>query len=182
MRKSQRQLVNRILEATGLGMVALALLVFFVIYRPLGNKIAATERRHSELRQKIRDQQVRVEVLRRFQEALPQTSKSLENFLTERIPPRREAYSITDHLIHKGADAANVKVLAMSFRLDPQRKDPLERLGFEINVQGPYSGLLKFSHALETAKDIILVRDFSIAPGDSGTLNLRLSADLYITP
>jgi Tfp pilus assembly protein PilO len=163
-------------------LVVLDLLVFFAIYRPLGNKVAMAERRHAELRQTIRDQQFRVEVLKKFQEALPQTGKGLEDFMTNRIPPRREAYSITDHLIHEGADAAKVKVMGMSFRLDPEHNGPLQRLGFEINVQGAYSGVLKFAHALETAKDVILVREFFITPGDNGILDLRLGADLYLTP
>lgn len=182
MRKSQRQIVNRIVEATGLGLVALDLVVFFAIYRPMGNRVAMAERHHAELRQTIRDQQVRVEVLKRFQEALPQTGKGLEDFMSNRLPPRREAYSITDHLIHEGADAAKVKVMGMAFHLDPERNGPLKQLGFEINVQGPYSGVMKFWHALETAKDVILVRDFAISPGDNGALDLRLSADLYLTP
>lgn len=182
MQKSRRQIVYRVLEATGLVLIALDFLVFFAIYRPLANNVATAERRHAQLRQTIRDEQVRVDVMKKYLAALPQTGKALDDFMTNRVPPRREAYSITDHLIHKGAEAANVKVVGMVFRLDSDRKDPLERLGFEINVQGPYSGLLKFAHALETANDIILIREFFITPGDAGMLALRLSADLYLTP
>jgi Tfp pilus assembly protein PilO len=64
-----------------------------------------------------------------------------------------------------------------------EHHDPLERLAVEINAQGPYAGLLKFSHALETANEFILVRDFDLTPGgENGSLGLRLSADLYLTP
>jgi Tfp pilus assembly protein PilO len=182
MRKTRRQIINRIAEGIALGAVVLSLVTFFAIYRPLGNEVAAAERHHSGLRQRIRDQQVRVELLKKYQEDLPHAGEGVQEFLANRIPPRREAYSITDHLIHKGADAASVKVTGMIFRLETEHKAPLQRLGFEINVQGPYPGLLKFSHALETASNIVLVRDFTLSPVDNGMLNLRLIADLYLTP
>ena len=80
------------------------------------------------------------------------------------------------------ADAAGVKLTTVAYRLDLEHHDPLERLAVEINAQGPYTGLLKFSHALETANDFMLVREFNFIPGDSGVISLRLGADLYVTP
>ena len=183
MRKSRRQIVNRIIETTGIGLVALDLLVFFAVYRPLGNKIDVEARRHAELRQTIRNQQVRVDVLKKYEAALPQAGKGLEDFTTNRTPSRREAYSTAAHLIHKVADASGVKVSSTAYRLDMEHHDPLERLELDINVQGSYPGLLKFSHALETANDFILVREFTFTPGEeNGALGLRLGADLYLTP
>ena len=182
MRKSRRQIVNRVFEAIGLTLVALDLLVFFVVYQPLGSEIATVERRVEDLRKTIRDQQVRLEVLNKFQKSMPQTGKGLEDFMTSRIPPRREAYSIADHLVHKVGDAANVKVLGMAFHLDPDKTDPLLRLGLEVSVQGTYSALLKFAHALETANTIVLEREVFIAPGTGGILSMRLGADIYLTP
>jgi Tfp pilus assembly protein PilO len=167
---------------TGVGLVALDMLVFFAIYRPLGNKSAGEEQRHAELRRRVRDTQVRVDRLEKFQAALPQTGKELEDFMTDRIPARREAYSTADHLVHKVGDAAGVKILAIAFRLDTEHKDPLERLALDINAQGPYAGLLKFSHALETANEFILVRQFTFAPGEAGALSLRVGADVYLMP
>jgi Tfp pilus assembly protein PilO len=162
--------------------VAVALAVFFAVYRPLGNKIVEAERRHAQLRQTIRDQEVRVEILKKFQTATPLVGKGIEDFMANRIPARREAYSVTDHLIHKVGEASNVKIMGIAFRLDPDRKEPLNRLGLEITAQGNYPSLLKFSHSLETADDIILIREFLLAPGDPGTVNLRLDADVYLTP
>jgi Tfp pilus assembly protein PilO len=164
-------------------LVALDLLVFFAIYRPLGNKTAMEESRYSGLRQTIRDQQLRVDRLDKFQAALPQTGKGLEDFMTHRIPPRREAYSVAAHLVHKEGDAAGVKVLTMSYHLDSEHHDePMERLALDITLQGPYAGLLKFSHGLETANEFLLVRQFFLIPGENGALSLRVSADLFLTP
>jgi Tfp pilus assembly protein PilO len=163
-------------------LVALDLVVLFAIYQPLVNRVAEAQHRRDELWQKTRDQQVRVDLLKKYQTAMPQTGKGLEDFMTNRIPPRREAYSITAHLIHKVADAAHVKILSMSYHLESEHKDPLQRLAIELNVQGQYAGLLKFAHALETANDVILIRDFFIAPGTAGDLSLHLGADIYLTP
>jgi Tfp pilus assembly protein PilO len=162
--------------------VALDLLVFFAIYRPLGDKVDGEARIHTKLRQTVRNLQVRVDLLKRFEAGLPQAGKALEDFTSNRTPARREAYSSAAHLIHRVADASGVKVSTMAYRLDIEHNDPLERLALEINLQGPYAGLMKFSHALETANDFILVREFDFTPGENGALSLRLGADLYLTP
>jgi len=183
VRKSRRQIVSRIFEAVGAGLVALDLVVFFAVYRPLEHRVDGEERRGTELLQTVRNQQVRVDLLKKFEAAFPQAGKGLEDFTTNRTPARREGFSTAAHLIHKVADAAGVKVSSTAYRLDTEHHDPLERLALEINVQGPYTGLLKFSHALETADEFILVREFNFTPGEEhGALGLRLGADLYLTP
>jgi hypothetical protein len=59
----------------------------------------------------------------------------------------------------------------------------MQRLGLVIIVAGPFPGLLKFAHALETASDFIVIRSFNIAAaGDTHDLEMRLTADLYLTP
>ena len=183
MRKSRRQIANRIVEAIGLGVVALDLLVFFAIYRPLGYQVDGEARSHEALRQTVRNQQVRVDLLKKFEAALPQAGKGLHDFTTQRTPSRREAYSTAAHLVHKMADASGVKVSSMVYRLDTGHNDPLERLGVVINLEGSYPNLLKFSHALEIDNDFILLREFMFTPGgENGALGLRLGADLYLTP
>ncbi|MGA3328609.1 MAG: hypothetical protein ABSF45_29520 [Terriglobia bacterium] len=184
MRKSRRQIVNRVIETTGVGLVVLDLLVFFAVYRPLGDKLDVEARRRTELRQTVRNQQLRVDLLKKFEAALPQAGKGLEDFTANRTPSRREAYSTASHLVYKEAEDAGVKVSTLAFRpIERGHSDPMQRLELEMNVQGPYAGLLKFSHALETANNFILVRDFILAPGgDNGALGLRLGADLYLTP
>jgi Tfp pilus assembly protein PilO len=168
---------------TGIGLVALDLLVLFALYRPLGSKIDSVEREHEELRQTVRNQQVRVDILKKYEAALPKAGKGLEDFTTNRTPSRREAYSTAAHLVHKIADASGVKVSSMGYRLDSTHNDPLEKLELSISLQGPYASLVKFSHALETANNFILIREFNFSPmGDDQALGLRLGADLYLTP
>ena len=111
------------------------------------------------------------------------TGKGLGDFTAHRTPGRREAYSSAAHLINKVADASGVQLITTAYRVERNSHDPLEKLGVEINLQGPYAGLLKFSHALETASDFILIREFTMTPGgQNGALGLRLGAELYLTP
>jgi Tfp pilus assembly protein PilO len=172
----------RIFEAAGLGMLVLDLLMYFAVFRPLRKMKASAQQEHSEVRQTLRDQRIRVERLQKFQAALPEAAKRLVDFTTERAPSRRQGYSTAAHLIQKAADSAGVKPPSVGFRIDTTHSDPLQRLGLEINTEGSYKGMLKFVHALETSEDFILVREFSFAPGENGVVNLRLGADLYLTP
>ena len=183
VRKSRRQIINRIIEAVGVGLVALDLVAFFAVYKPLGKRLDEEVSHHEELRQSVRNEQRRVELLQRYQADFPKVGKGLEDFTANRTPSRREAYSTAAHLIHKVADASGVQLMTIVYRPDTTRQNALERLGVEINAQGPYTGLLKFAHALETANDFLLVREFTIAAGGpNGALGLRLGADLYLTP
>ncbi len=183
MRRSRRQIVNRIIEIFGAGLVILALAAFFGVYRPLALRLDTQAHHRAELRQSVRNLQVRVDVLKKYEAALPDVGKTLDDFTSRRIPPRREGYSTADHLLHKIADASGVKLATLGFKLETQHKDPFEHLELEINAQGPYPGLVKFAHTLETADEFMLVRDFQFTPGDNnGPLNLKLGADLYLTP
>ena len=166
-----------------MGLVALDLVAFFAVYEPLGKRLDEEVIRHEELRQSVRNEQRRVDLLQTYQADFPKVGKGLDDFTANRAPSRREAYSTAAHLIHKVAAASGVQLVTIVYRPDTQGKDPLERLGVEIDAQGPYAGLLKFAHALETANDFMLVREFTIAAGGpNGTLGVRLGADLYLTP
>jgi Tfp pilus assembly protein PilO len=184
VKKSRRQIINRIFEIIGIALVLLDLVVFFALYQPLRSKLDAVEREQETLRQSVRNQQVRVDILKKYEAAFPPMGKGLQDLTTNRTPSRREAYSTAAHLVHKIADAAGVKVASIGYILDRTvHNDPLERLELNITLEGPYTGLVKFSHALETANDFILVREFTFTPeGDNQALGLRLGADLYLTP
>ncbi len=184
MKRSRRQIINRVLEDAALGLLVLSAVVYFALYQPLGSKVDAAERQQISLLETVRNQKIRVELLKKYQDALPGSGKGLQDFTTQRTPPRREAYSTAAHLVHKFAEAAGVKVATMGYHLDKtQHSDPLEPLNLAINVQGSYENLIKFSHALETADNFILVRGFTMAPGgDVQPLALHLDADFYLTP
>lgn len=190
MRKSRRQIANRIIETLGVGLVVLDLVVFFAIYRPLGGKLDALVSRDARLREAVRTEERRLDLLQKYEAAFPDTDKELQEFTRNRVPSRREAFSVAAHLIHKVASAAGVNVTTLIYRLDSEHHEPLQRLSLDISLQGPYAGLLKFAHDLETANDFMLIRQFSFTPGGQDAppgagappIALRLMTDLYLNP
>ncbi len=172
----------RTLEATGLGLVVLNAALYFAAYRPLEKRIASGQLRYSELRQAVHVQQVRVARLEKYRAELPQAGEQLMDFTSQHTPSRKRGFSTAAHLLRQLADASGVQPPGIVYRLGASNHDPLERLGLDISVGGPYPGLLKFAHSLETADNLILVREFSFAPGENGALGLHIVADLYLTP
>lgn len=172
----------RIFEAVGLGLVILDLVLYFAVYRPLRILKTFEEQEYTQVRQTVLDQQIRVDRLQKFLAAFPEAGRRLEAFTTDRAPSRREGFSTAAHLVQKVADSAGVKAPTVGFRLDNTSHDPLQRLTIEVTAEGTYKGLVKFAHGLETAENFLLVRDFTFTVGDNGTINLRLGADLYLTP
>ncbi len=180
--KSRRQRTMRIFEATGVGLVALNAVLYFAAYRPLADRVAAAQQYYTQARSRARIQQARVERLEEFQAGLPQASAALQDFKAHRTSPGRQGFSAAVRLLRQAADSAGLQPPSVTFRLDSGNHDPLGRLGLEINTAGSYQGLVKFTHALETANDFLLTREFKLSAPDKGAVNLRLLADFYVTP
>ena len=122
-----------------------------------------------------------MEQLEKFREALPGADKRIAEF-EDYTPSRRRGFSRAAHLIRQVSEDSGVQLNSVAYRLDTTHKEPLERLGLDISVNGSFSNLLKFAHGMETAKDFIVIQQFSFEPGDENSLALRLGADLYLTP
>jgi len=182
MRKSRRQIVIRLLELAALGLVSLDLVLYFAVYKPLRSMVAAEQQQYSEVRAKVREAEARLGRLEKFRDALPGAGQQLADFAHQSVPPRRRGFSTAAHLIHEAATAAGVETPGILYRLDSTRHDPLAKLGLEITTDGSYPGLLKFAHTLETTNDLLLIRGFTMAAAENGSLSLKLAADLYVTP
>ena len=160
----------------------LDVLLYFVMFRPLQARVSSEQQQFVALRQRILEDKARIERLEEFREALPKAGESLASFKRDHAPPRRQGFSRAAKLVRHATEQAGTQLTSVAYKLDNSTSGPLERLGLVINVAGPFAGLLKFAHALETASDFIVIQSFSIAPGGSGALELRLAAELYLTP
>ena len=120
--------------------------------------------------------------LQQYWEALPETGKKLAALEREHTPPRRQAYSLTSELVRRIADQSGAQLIKVGFKLDDKVSGPLQRLGIVIDVDGPFPALLKFAHGLETASDLLVIQSFNLVEGENSPLQLRLAADLYLTP
>ena len=70
----------------------------------------------------------------------------------------------------------------MAFKRNDKATGPVLPLGAAINVEGSFPALLKFAHGLETAKDLLVIRSFSMMEGEDTPQQLHLLVDIYFTP
>ena len=182
MARLRRKTLHRILEIAALGMVALDLVFYLVVARPLAGGVRDQQERFAAARVQVHLIQTRIGQAQDELNALPSTDAAMKKFLENHVPPRQRGYSQAAGLVHKLTEDSNVQLKRVAYRLTVDPKEPLERLGIQVSVEGPFEGLLKFAHSLETTDDLLLVRGVIVQPGDNGGLGLRLLAELYVTP
>lgn len=183
MRKSRQRKVLRTLEIAAIGVAVVDLVLYFALVRPLADAARSERSEFAVTGQRIRNEEARVEFLRTSLATMPATDEEMKQFLSQYVPPRRRAFSRAAGLLQKLAEQSGVQLSSVGYHPpDAALKQPLERLGIQVDVEGPFSKLLAFTHALETGSDLIVLRGFSFEPGDGGVLGLKLAADLYMTP
>ena len=182
MPKNRRKSLVRIVVQAALVLVVLDVMVYFAVSRPVASLETMAWARLSDVRRRAQEAQVRVSHLERFRAKLPTARQQLAAFENDHVPPRRQGFSRVARLLRRLSEQSKVELSGLSYRLDAGGKEPLERLGVELNAEGNFPDLLKFTHALETASDMIVLRDFSFGPGESGQIGMRLTADMYLSP
>lgn len=179
----RRKFLLKILERVAVGLVLLDLVLFFAVLQPLQKMSTSEWRLMTATRQRVQQLENRVAKLERYQKELPGALKQIQAFQHDHVPPRRRGFSRAARLVRRLSEESGIQLAGVAYKLNPRKDDPLSRLGIEVNVAGPYANLLKFSHALETASDLILLREFTFNPvQEGGGLELRLTADLYLMP
>lgn len=181
MRSSRRKVFIQTMERAALGLGALDLLLWVALVRPYEQKVATEQQRFQAARRQLQEEKGRVAQLEKIQTT--GTDSELSDFLREHVPPRRRRFSRALRLVQRLTQESGVQLSGpVNYRPHYTRDEPLERLGIEVSVQGPFPSLMNFSHALETTKEFVLMRSFSFEVGEGGVLALRLAADLYVTP
>lgn len=182
MARITRKKLARFVEGVALSLAGLDLIVYLAVARPLASAVATKQQEFSASRRSIRASEVRLAKLSQSIAELPSTDEQVKQFLSDHVPPRRRGFSRAAGLVRQITQDSGVQLTGVSYRLETEHKEPLQRLSVQVNVRGPFQSLLHFTHALETAKDFVLVRGLTLQPGEGGTLALRLVADLYVTP
>jgi len=180
MRLSQSRLAARILERVAIALVLLALGAWLVVVRPFEDKLLAEQQVYRNARQQKVAAEARVARLEKIR--VTDADAELKGFVSEHMPPRRRSFSKAADLVRRLTEESGVQLSGVSYRLGEVKGEPLQRLGIEVNVQGPFPNLMGFAHAVETSPDFLVLRGFSLETGDGGTLALRMAADLYLTP
>jgi Tfp pilus assembly protein PilO len=177
---SRRRLVARVLERVAVGLVLLALGLWLGVVRPFDDKLRAEQQAYRNARQ----QKLATEAQLSRLENIPITDADadLKDFVSEHMPARRRSFSKAADLVLHWAQESGVQLSGVSYRLGEGKHEPLQSLGIEVNVQGPFPGVMGFAHAVETSSDFLVLRSFNLEAGDGGTLTLRMAANLYLTP
>jgi Tfp pilus assembly protein PilO len=163
-------------------LVLLDVLLYFGLFRTTQALLSSEQQQFATLRRRIYDGEVRIERLKKFREALPEAGKRLDEIKRDHVSPRRQGFSQAAKLVRRVTGQSGTQLTSVAYKLDNNASGPLQRLGLVIMVSGPFPALLKFAHALETTSDFMVIRSFSMAVNDSDALDLKLAADLYLTP
>ena len=182
MAKSRRQIVILAFQIAGASLVLLDVALYFGMLRYTQALVFSEQQQFASMRRRIFDGETRIERLKKFLEGMPKAGERLSSFEREHTPPRRQGYSQAAKLVRLVTEQSGTQLVSVAYKLDNKVAGPLQGLGVVINVEGSFQGLMKFAHGLETASDLLVIRGFNIVVGDNRTLQLRLAADLYLTP
>jgi Tfp pilus assembly protein PilO len=182
MQKQRRRTIRRFIERAALVVAALDIVIYAAVVRPLHAHVVRTEEAFDQVRLATLKSRANVARLERERNLLPQTDQDLKAFLASHVPSRRWGFSEAERLVRRLTDKSNVQLASVDYKLRSGASQPLDRLGVQVTVTGAFPDLLKFSRSIETASDLILVRDFSFTAGGAHDISLRVDADLYLTP
>jgi Tfp pilus assembly protein PilO len=182
MTRSRRKALIRFFERAALGVVVLNVVVYFAAVRPLHSRKAAAENSYHLAQLQVQQRQERVAQLAGYQKDLPHADEQLAAFLKEHLPTRRHAFSEAARLIRVLTSQCSVQLDNVSYKLTSEKDEPLERLRINVTVEGPFSNLLKFAHTLESAPELILLKDFTFSTSQGNIVALQVGAELYLTP
>jgi Tfp pilus assembly protein PilO len=182
MSRERRKKILRFFEAAAVAAVALDLAVYLFGVRPLRGDVVQNENAYRQESLQLKQLQFRVAQLEKFQQELPTAGDKLNDFVKDHVPPRQTVFSDAARLVRVLTQKSGVQLDNISYKLSSEKGEPFDQLGLDISVEGPFPNLLRFAHSLETADDLILVRNFSFAAGEHGTVNLRVGGVLYLTP
>jgi Tfp pilus assembly protein PilO len=179
---TRRKLLVSILEVLAVVLVLLDLVVYFGVLSPLKDRVQSEQKRHSESSASLAPEQSRVALLARYASELPTADTQVHEFLKKHVPSRQRGYSTATGLVSKLTEGSGVQLTGIGYKLEPAHKNPLEWLRLDVSVEGGFKSLLDFAHGLESADAFVVIRSFTLDLGEGPGLNLRLGADLYMTP
>lgn len=182
MRREQRKKLIRLFETAALAVVVLDVAVYFLAVRPMSGKVTQAENAYHQESLRLKLQQAHVARLQKFQAELPAANEKLTDFLEHHVPSRDRVFSDAMRLVQVLSRKSGVQLDNLSYKLSSEKGQPLDQLGLDVTVEGQFANLLRFAHSLETADDLILVRNFSFSSGEGGKVNLRVGGILYLRP
>jgi len=171
----------------GFGLAALSLLLvnwvgYFVVLRPLENRVEAVRSRRIWLQLDLAKERKRVSTLQQYVSELPAADAQVGQFVEKHIPPRQRAFSTADTLVAKLSQKSGIDLTGVAYKPETTHKNPLQWIRIDLDAEGGFNNLMDFLQQLQSGDDFALIRSFGLEVKDKGKLSLHLGADLYLTP
>jgi hypothetical protein len=182
MNRQRRKFWTRVAEAVAVGLAVLGLALYFALVRPLRNlrQAAQIEARATEGR--IQVVRARVARLEQYRVDVPKSELELKEFLGKRVVERRQGFSHSARMVRKMSEDSKVRLTGLAYKLSSPGSEPLARMTLEFDVEGAFGDVMRFTHALETSRDFLRVRSFSLSPAEARTIAMHVGAELYLKP
>ncbi len=174
--------IARWFEWGAVALVGVDILLYIALVGPVGGLRTSEERRQRELAGRLAAEKEVVARFEQFKNAAPQTSEQLMSFTDKHLSPRREAYYRAARLVRELADRSGLELRGISYKMDLWRGEPLRRLTVEIRVEGPFDGLLKFTHDLDAGNQFVLLENCSLEGHEGEGMAMGLTAGMYLEP
>jgi Tfp pilus assembly protein PilO len=178
---NRRKTLTRIFEGLALALVAIDLLLGLGVHW-LSGQVA---QQHEQLRiadSRLRLARARVARLEHYDHVLPDAQGRVKLFFNKHVPTHREGFSRAASLMRSMTEKSGVQLTGVTFKPNPQKDSPLQRLTVDVVVTGPFPKLVEFARDLETASDFLVLHGLTFAPGENNQIGMRVTADLYVTP
>lgn len=182
MSRQHRKNWGRTALKIGLALLVLDGVAYVALERPLAALVAGKQSQFTATRRAWQQERIQLAALEKRNAALPRQDRQLRAFLQQHLPPQRQAFSSAALLIQRLTQGSGVQLSGVSYSANRNKGEPLEHLGLRVYVQGPFTALLSFAHALEISKKLVIVRSFKFESAEGAMLGLRLNADLYLMP
>ena len=182
MNRHRRKLLTRVAEAAAVGLVIFNVVLYFALVRPLKNMLVSAKDESRATQSRVQETKGRVVRLEKYRVDVPHSEAELKEFLTQHVPGRRQGFSHAARMVRKMSEDSKVRLTSVSYKLSSPADDPLAHLGLELDVEGSFPDVLRFTHALETSSDFLRVRSFSLNPAESRTIAMHVGAELYLKP
>lgn len=159
--------------------------VYLLGVAPLRARVAAADRRATEVATEVRVAAAQFEQTRATVEGRGRATEQLRRFYQEVLPPdQASARRLTYLDLGQLARSAGLRVNQRTQSLSRDRESQLVRLDSSMALEGRYEDVREFIYDIETASDFVVITDVVLTRGDeeSETLVLTLGLSTYFHP
>lgn len=157
------------------------LALYALVVRPMAERVAAEEQLAGNAIRDLNAARRTYQVAQQTVSGKEQAEEALQKFYADVLPPdvsgaRRILYPHLEQL----ARQSNLRTLRTGFSPDQGRRADLGKLTMTLTLAGDYTNIRRFIHALETAKDFLVLESVAVSRAqEGGELNVTAHVATY---